>query len=159
MSWIEKYQYYMRRTRLLGIIGAGLVVASSCTEMWYSANVVLRSGTGILDTQFIETNLDVFLFAPVIAVIFVLRMVVLSRRSEGPYRLHVASWIGSMAIVMALWTWDYSVRSCGESKLCAGIYDIGRTSMLEIYPRFYIFGSLLRSAATALYATLKHKYR
>ncbi len=169
MDWFERYKYQMHRTRLLGVVGASLVVISGLIEVATLLDAVRYSEASLSDSEFRQIFVKEFAFVLSLVIIFSARLWVLFPRTIRPYHKYFASSAFAFAAALvyvfhARWFEMFappSVQECvpEPGRICFGIYAIARTSWILITTVFYVWLSILRAVTTAVYAVFVPKYK
>ena len=167
MNWLEKYQYYMRRTRLLGITGAVLVLVSIVVETYNLIGIALSTEAESAPPDLFSILGQAFLLALCLATVFGTRLWILVLRPNRPYWQYWISYLIAVGTAFAFAWWHAwseiffpAQAECGISRagqICFGIYDFSRTDWVVVSTVLFCYLSIIRTALTATYAVLVKK--
>src|SRR5688572_13942067 len=102
-TWFKEYRDAMYRTRAIGVVGAGIMVAATVLEILRIFNA-LSIAEGPFHKDLLWNVLGLLTFYATIGVLFIARIAILLRPKDKPYYLQAAIWICSATAVIA-WTW------------------------------------------------------
>jgi len=154
MSWVDRYQREMRRSRWVGITGAMLVLIAVVRELCaalYVISITESFGTDEVAQALVPPLL--------VGIAFVARAVAL-RSAERPYYQLTASWFVCACVAASYIWWTLAPPSvCKEGGVCFNFYDISRPNWVETALTWFLVISFVRSTITGLYAAFKREYK
>ncbi len=154
---------------MIGVVGASLIVTSGVIEMFALVNIIKYSEASLSDSDYQRMILKEFAFLLSVVIVFIARIWILVACKVGPYRNYFASsafafTVAFVYVVHARWFdmfVDKSIQECvpEPARICFGIYDMTSTSWILVATVLYVWLSVLRTFATAVYAVFAHKYK
>ena len=153
----------MRRTRVIGIVAATLIVLSTLQEAAETLFAYSINESKSWDVRFHVVSYISWLVFLLLALI--LRICILRASTRTDYRWLVGSWLVVVAIVIScLYIYARQTSNqtvCGADGVCFNLYDISRSVILYPAATIYIFLGLFRSAVTLLVAAIRlnRKYK
>ena len=163
MNWLERYQYQMRRTRFLGIIGASLVLLSVALEVASILNALSLVDASVRSPELVARLRENFLLLGLVAVVFGVRIGALASLERMPYYWLVATFIAAIAVLTSYRVWELwptLYQRCGLDGICFGLENSGYSmSWLFVSSGVYFLFSMIRTTTTAIYSAFVDQYK
>jgi|SRR5688572_12275195 hypothetical protein len=164
-TWFKEYRDTMYRTRAIGVVGAGSVVAAVVLEVLRIFKA-LSIAEGPFEKDLMWNVLGSLTLYTIVGVFFISRIWILLSSTHNQYYRQVASWICACTSIGAC-AWFIAPPSsptyqCVEEsgRVCFGIYEMSRSADLVVLSGllFMLLG-ILRAVVTGVYAATKYSYK
>ena len=156
IRWVQQYQSFMERTRLISQLGAFWFSLLSIINLSSLCYAVYRNYE-LVGSELFWHSVEVASFLVLIFIVFGIRFILLYRLPIRHYIFVPISWfLGAILLTAYLLCFDYSFWIRGDSS-SFGIYDIREIDPFITQGPIFIFASVLRFLVTAVLAFVRRR--